>query len=114
MFPANAQIHDAQTLQPFSLAANENKQIWLTVHVPENTPAGDYRGNIAITAPNEQPVILNFKVTVLPFDLEPAPLEYAMFYRGIIPADYNDEIQKTGITSEFKTTADSMPQKCRI
>ncbi len=43
-------------------------------------------------------------VTVLPFDLEPAPLEYAIFYRGIIPADYNDEIQKTGITSEFKTT----------
>ena len=34
-FPGNAQIHDAQSLQPFSLKANENKQIWLTVHVPE-------------------------------------------------------------------------------
>ncbi len=101
--PANAQIHDAQTLQPFSLAANENKQIWLTVQVPESTPAGDYLGNIAISAPNEQPVILNFKVTVLPFDLEPAPLEYAMFYRGIIPADYNDEFSKITINSQFKT-----------
>ncbi len=37
-FPSNAQFQDAQTLQPFSLAANENKQVWLTVHVPSGTP----------------------------------------------------------------------------
>jgi hypothetical protein len=36
-FPSNAQIHDAFSLQPFALKANENKQIWLTVHVPNNT-----------------------------------------------------------------------------
>ena len=104
VFPSNAQVRDAQTLQPFSLAANENKQIWLTVHVPENTPAGDYRGNITISASAESPVILNFTVTVLPFDLEPAPLEYAMYYRGMIPSTYGTETQQTGITSEFKTT----------
>ncbi len=39
VFPPDARIHDAQTLQPFSLAANENKEIWLTVHSP-----GEYSG----------------------------------------------------------------------
>jgi hypothetical protein len=83
-FPSNAQIHDASSLQPFSLGANENKQIWLTVHVPSNTPTGDYYGNITITAPSENPVLMNFSVTVLPFDLEPAPVEYALYYTGFV------------------------------
>jgi len=84
-FPSNAQIHDASSLQPFSLKANENKQIWLTVHVPDGTPAGDYFGNITLTIPSESLVVMNFRVTVLPFDLEAPPIEYAMYYRGIIP-----------------------------
>jgi hypothetical protein len=98
--PASAKITDASTLQPFTMAANENKQIWLTVHVPANTPAGDYKGDITITAPSEDPVIMSFTVTVLPFDLASAPLEYGIYYRGIIP-----DSPRTGIDSENKTTA---------
>jgi hypothetical protein len=98
IFPSNAQIHDTLSLQPFSLKANENKQIWLTVHVPENTQAGIYDGDITITAPSEIPVIMNFSVTVLPFDLEPPPIEYSLFYRGVIPST-----PKEGINSESKT-----------
>jgi len=79
-FPSNAQIHDASSLQPFSLKANENKQLWLTVHVPNNTPPGDYYGNITISSPSEVPVVMNFSVRVLPFDLEPAPVEYGLYY----------------------------------
>jgi PKD repeat protein len=97
--PASAKITDATTLQPFAMAANENKQIWLTVHVPADTPAGDYRGDITITAPSEVPVIMNFTVTVLPFDLASAPLEYGLYYRGRIP-----DTQQAGINSEDKTT----------
>jgi PKD repeat protein len=97
--PATARITDASTLQPFSTAANENKQIWLTVHVPSRTPAGDYHGDITIAAPSEIPVLMNFTVTVLPFDLAPAPLEYGIYYRGRIP-----DTAQTGINSEYKTT----------
>jgi hypothetical protein len=84
--PDSAKILDAASLQPFSLSTNENKQIWLTVHVPGDTPAGDYFGDITITIPSQSPVVMNFSVTVLPFDLEPAPIEYALYYRGIIPS----------------------------
>jgi PKD repeat protein len=81
-FPSNAQVQDASSLQPFSLKANENKQIWITVHVPRTTPGGNYSGTLIITAPSETPVTMNFSVTVLPFDLEPAPLEYGIYYLG--------------------------------
>jgi len=97
-FPSNAQVHDATSLQPFSLKANENKQIWLTVNVPSNTPSGDYFGNITIAVPSESPVVMNFRVTVLPFDLESAPIEYAIYYTGIIPPTPKD-----GINSDWKT-----------
>ena len=41
---------------------------------------------------------MNFSVTVLPFDLEPPPLEYALYYRGAISS-----APEPGITSEWKT-----------
>ncbi len=82
VFPAAAQVRDAPALQPFSLKAQENKQIWLTVHVPDDTYAGDYYGDITISAPSEAPVVMNFSVRVLPFDLAPAPLTYGIYYYG--------------------------------
>jgi hypothetical protein len=94
-FPSDAQINDASSLQPFALKANENKQIWLTVHVPNNTPPGDYYGDIKFTARSEVPVIMNFSVRVLPFDLEPAPVEYGLYYTGKL----------TGPSSYYKTAA---------
>ena len=99
-FPSNAQFQDAQTLQPFSLATNENKQVWLTLHVPADTPSGDYYGDISLTTNSGSPVLMNVKVTVLPFDLEPAPLEYAIFYKGGVSS-----AAQPGISMTYKTPA---------
>jgi hypothetical protein len=97
VFPSNAEIHDATALQPFSLKANENKQIWVTVHVPSNTPSGDYYGDITLSAPSETPVNMKLGVRVLLFDLEPSPLEYSIYYRGMVYSGTRD-----GINSEWK------------
>ena len=43
---------------------------------------------------------MNFSVTVLPFDLEPSPLEYAIYYRGVVNSS-----PFIGIDSENKTPA---------
>jgi len=83
-FPSNARIQDASSLQPFTLKANENKQIWVTVHVPGSAPAGDYSGNMVISAPSEVPVVMTLNVRVLPFELEPSPLEYGLYNYGIL------------------------------
>lgn len=97
-FPDNAEIYDTPSLQPFSLATNENKQIWLTVHVPNTTASGDYQGTITITPLSETPVVMHVNVTILPFDLEPAPLEYAIYYTGKMPQG-----SLKGINNEWKT-----------
>jgi hypothetical protein len=97
-FPSNAVVNDATTLQPFPLAANENKQIWLTVKIPAGTPAGDYTGDITVTAPAEPPVKIKFTATVLSFNLEPTPLLYGLYYDGIISGSGS-------ISDHAKTTA---------
>jgi len=97
--PQTAQVRDATTLQPFSLKANENKQVWITVHVPGTTLPGDYTGAVTINAPSETPVTMTLNVKVLPFTLEPAPLEYALYYQG----DLNPYF--VGIEDSDKTTA---------
>ena len=96
--PNTAILSDAATLEPFSLQAHENKQIWVTVHIPDDTPSGEYSGDISITIPSEPSLLMHFIVTVLPFDLEPPPIEYALYYRGVIPS-----APKKGINSEWKT-----------
>jgi len=100
--PQTAQVRDAITLQPFSLKANENKQVWITVHVPSTTPAGNYSGNIIINAPSETPVTMNFNVTVLPFNLEPAPVDYALYYEGALNPYF------VGIDDSDKTAANML------
>jgi PKD repeat protein len=102
--PTTAQVRDATTLQPFSLKANENKQIWITVHVPSTSPAGDYAGTITINAPSETPVTMNFTVTVLPFDLEPAPVEYGIYYMQ----DYNPSLTGSGFANTDRTPANML------
>jgi hypothetical protein len=100
-FPSDAQFQDASALLPFSLKANENKQIWITVRVPSTTPAGKYSGNVTISAPSEAPVVMNLNVRVLPFDLEPAPVEYGLYYTSIYwPTRDNDTKE-----AEYKTLA---------
>jgi hypothetical protein len=97
-FPENAEIYDTVLLQPFSLTTNENKQIWLTVHVPNTTPSGKYQGTITMTPLSAAPAMMNLNVTVLPFDLERASLEYAIYYTGKMPQG-----SLKGINNEWKT-----------
>jgi len=35
---------------PIDVAANENQPLWVRVHVPKGTPAGDYKGTISLRA----------------------------------------------------------------
>lgn len=68
-------VADAKTLQPMQLVKGENKQIWVTVKVPENTPAGIYRGPINLVADGKPAGAMELEVRVLPFSL-PMPKTY--------------------------------------
>jgi len=96
--PDDAIIRDAEVLQPFDLEAESNKQVWVTVHVPEDAATGDYKGTIRVQAKGIPSIDMDLTVTVLPFNLQPPFLEYAIYYRGKLPA-----APKNGINSEWKT-----------
>jgi hypothetical protein len=98
--PVSAVVNDASLLQPFSMNKGENKQVWIIVHIPNTAKPGDYHGTITISPTGEPAETMNFTVTVLPFSLEPAPVEYALYYRAILSSD-----PTTVLSSEQKTPA---------
>jgi len=97
-FPSNAIVKDADVLQPFDMEADTNKQVWITVHVPEVAPSGDYCGTVKVDIPGIDTALLNLTITVLPFDIQSPALEYSLYYRGKL-----SKTSKKGINSEWKT-----------
>jgi len=69
-------VRDAQELQPLDLPARRNKQVWLTVRVPDGARPGAYRGRLSILAGGKRLVQLPFVVEVLPFSLAPPRTHY--------------------------------------
>jgi hypothetical protein len=51
------------------VGADQLKQWWLTVPVPENTPAGQYRMRLTVRPANAPPSVLEWRLLVLPFRL---------------------------------------------
>jgi hypothetical protein len=103
-FPSDVSIYDQATssgdIQPFSLLQNENKQIWLTTHIPTDAVTGNYTGTITISSPTSGSVAMNITVWVLPFTLEPASLDYGLYYVAMLPAR-----DTSVLTSTWKTPA---------
>lgn len=68
-------VADASTLQPISLKAGENKQIWVTLKVPSDAAPGNYTGTITISQQGKELGKVQVKAHVLPFEL-PVPKTY--------------------------------------
>ncbi|MEA3400900.1 MAG: hypothetical protein U9R79_06580 [Armatimonadota bacterium] len=89
---------DAETLQPMDLPRLQTQQFWVTVHVPEDTPGGQYRGALQLTSAGHETVEMPLSLTVHDFDLEPAPLIYSVYYRAKLAED-----NQPTITSEWRS-----------
>jgi hypothetical protein len=96
--PAGSTISDSKQLLPFDLPASRNKQVWLTVKVPADAKAGEYRGIINVTSHGKSVENISYRLTVLPFDLAPPSVEYAIYYRGVLSLAPVDKI-----TADWKT-----------
>ena len=73
-------IKDARTLQLVKIPKKTAKQFWVTVHVPQNTKAGKYRGEIELRANGKVLETLKLAVVVLDFDLEANQLESSIYF----------------------------------
>ncbi|MGH7143782.1 MAG: sugar-binding protein [Planctomycetota bacterium] len=61
------------------LTTGFNRQYWITLHVPPGTPAGEYKGSIAIEPAHGNRTEVPFTVTVYPFDLPKTTTECGMW-----------------------------------
>ena len=80
-------MRDADTLQPFSLEANTVKQCWVTVRVPADAKAGEYRGSIRVAPQGRAATQVPVTLRVLPFDLDEPRMIRSMYYRASLHAD---------------------------
>lgn len=94
----DVQPRDADTMQPVDLDADSVRQFWITLHVPDKTPAGDYEGSIKLSAEGTKSSEFRLKVHVYPFQLAACPLRHSIYYRGILTPD-----GKGSVSSEQKS-----------
>jgi hypothetical protein len=78
--PKSTQIYDAETLQPFDIQADANKQLWITIKVPMDAAAGDYTGTITLSSGATPLYTMKSLITVLPFDLPLPAIEFGLYY----------------------------------
>ncbi len=93
-------VYDRPTLQPISIPAGENRQVWLTLRVPEDAPPARYAGSIQILdAGGDRLGSIPLTLKVHRFELPAPRLEYGMYYRGKL-ADHNPTV-----SHEWKSAA---------
>lgn len=69
---------DADELQPADVS--KRQQFWLTVHVPDDAPAGSYRGKLTVSASQQQDREIDLVLTVPSFDLADPEFEYSVYH----------------------------------
>ena len=75
-------IRDAPYLLPFKVHEGSSKQLWITVHVSEECPAGEYEAKIEIIPENAPRREVKLEIKVLPIRLSSPVLDYSIYYRG--------------------------------
>lgn len=68
------------------VSAGQVKQWWLTVHVPQKTPAGRYRMSLTVRPEKAPPTVLEWRLVVLPFELiRPSDKHWGTWLDGFPP-----------------------------
>jgi hypothetical protein len=94
----NVSVRDATELQPVDIPGGTVKQFYLTIHVPEDSEAGDYSGQVRLAAAGRVETEIPLRLRVLPFKLEEPVLRYSIYYRGKLRKDGTGSI-----SSEWKS-----------
>ncbi|RXA21932.1 hypothetical protein EQO05_01550 [Methanosarcina sp. MSH10X1] len=89
-------VKDSPTLQPVNIREGYNKQIWVTIHVPEWGNPGNYTGIITLKEGLHTLKEIKINLQVLPIILSKPSMEYSIYYRGRIS-------DQGTISSELKT-----------
>jgi hypothetical protein len=104
--PSDWPVRDAVSLQPFTLPAGENRQLWLTLHAPENAEPGIYQGQVRVSAADSPARLLPVQIEILPFVLAESVIEYSIYYRGYLDPSRPEGSISQEVKSEAQFVAD--------
>ena len=90
-------VKDSDTLKPTSLPSGTNKQVWLTVHVPEDASPGVYSGQIHVSSNGVLLGIIEIQLNVPAFALAEPKLTYSIYYTAKL------DPQRASIGSDFRS-----------
>ncbi len=77
-----------------TVEADTTKQIWLTIHVPDKTPPGSYRGRVAVTVSGEAVAHLPLEVQVLPFPLALSRKKQGIWFKAERRRDQREYVER--------------------
>lgn len=94
-------VYDSPVLLPLNVPANTYKQIWITIHVPEEAKPGRYGGRIEVSADGKPLEGVELSLRVLPFRLAEPKTYYdsgraftlSIYYKGILVWDREGELR---------------------
>jgi hypothetical protein len=68
--------------ESFDLPAGHFREIWITIHVPEDAPPGDYQGTVTVAPAGRAPTDLTLSLRVLGFKLlDPPHKKFGLYFR---------------------------------
>jgi hypothetical protein len=100
VFPDEAIFDDAPRLQPFDVPPYENRELWVTVSVPERTTPGIYSSTVKVAPADGPPQSFSISMRVLPFTLPQPVIEHGIYYRGYVTSR-----EPAGVGADVKTMA---------
>ncbi|MDD2706991.1 MAG: hypothetical protein PHV34_03200 [Verrucomicrobiae bacterium] len=86
---AELPVRDSPALLPLAIPAGQNKQFWVTIKVPDDTPAGTYQGSIKLKNHDTEIHEIKIILEVLPFQLAPPVFTSSIYYGA--------KLDKTGV-----------------
>lgn len=75
-------VKDADTLQPLDIPSGTNKQLWVTIRVPDDAEPGIFTGRIILKTPIDPIAEITLTLKVLPITLLKPYLIYSLYYAG--------------------------------
>ncbi len=81
---------DAATLQPMTIPAGRfgyQQQVWMTLYIPREAPAGLYDGSVTLTSDQAPDLVVPIRLYVWPFDLVKPRIDYSIYYRAGLSMD---------------------------
>jgi hypothetical protein len=91
-------IKDAKIFQPFALPRSTNKQVWVTIFVPPDTPPDEYSGDIEVRSNGTLQGIIKIILKVHRFELAESKIIYSIYYRAVL------DDARASVGSEYRNT----------